>query len=293
MSKKVKIILAAVIALIIATGASYGIYIALKDEPYETVFGDTAEVDIIDSMTVNFSYICPSMNQKTVFTVKNENGFLITYNENGEENEIGGKITSSEYETHQNDSITSGTLTLTVKLEEELEAGKTYHAVLKAGSVELKKKKYVNSEITSDFTASADDNGVLEATDEPYLNVKTVVPFNESAEIVEENGKYYFVFTASIDGVTEYDKTSLANYKTYAGFSFKTGKSTTIRFVNTDKNLICNVDSGLVTIKSEISKDDVHSGVDYKYVVSKGLFTNGDKTLVNDSCGGTFTYVTQ
>lgn len=293
MSKKIKIILAVVISLIIVAGAAFGIYIALKDEPNGTVFGDTAEVDIIDSTTIDFSYTCPSLNQKTVFTVKDENGFVITYSENSEEHEICGKITSSEYESYQNDSIMSGILTLTVKLEKELEAGRTYHAVLKAGSVELKKEKYINDDVTSDFTVSADDDGALEATDEPYINAKAVVPFNESAEIVEEDGKYYFVFTASIDGVTEYDKTSLANYKTYAGFSFKADKSTSIRFVNTDNNLICNIDSGLVTIKSEISKDDVHSGVDYKFVVSKGFFTNSDKTVVNDSCEGTFTYVAQ
>ncbi len=293
MSKKVKIILAAVISLVVVAGVSFGIYFALKDEPTESVFADTAIVNIIDDTTIEFSYNCPYMNSKTVFNIKDDSGFAITCSENGKENEIGGKITSSEYKSNKNDSISNGTLTLTVKLEDKLESGKTYHAVLKEGSVELKKKNYVNGEINSDFTVGTDDNGKLESTDEPYLNAKIVVPFDEKAEIVEENGKHYFIFTASIDGVTEYDEISFANFKTFAGFSFKTDKSTTIRFVNTDKNVICNVDSGSVMIKSEVKEEDLHSGVDYKYVVSKGFFTNGDKTVINDSCEGTFTYIAQ
>lgn len=287
MNKKTKIILAVVFAVLFVAGLSLGLYFGLKDNPSETDFAETGTVKIIDENTIEFSYFCPYLSKNTKFEITNENGFTVA---NSKE-EISGKITSSEYKRSENDSFKIGTLVLNIDLDKDLQEGTSYNAVLKENSIELKKEKYVNRDITASFSVAASSDGKLDAEEEKYLNAKAVVLSDVEASLIKENGKAYFSITAKADGITQYDETGAKNYQVYAGYSFKNENGTKLRFLN--ENVEFSAENGVITIKGETEKENLIPGMDYKLVITKGFFTNDDKTVVNDEYKSNFTYVEQ
>lgn len=209
MSKKVKIIIAVAVSVVIAAGVAAGLYFGLRDKPQDASFGKTGFVDIIDEDTIEFSYLCPYF-KKADFKIINENGFEVS---DGSKT-TNGKIVSLEYASGETNLFRSGTLTLTVDLENKLAADTSYHAVVKAEAIELKKEKYVNTDITADFRTKADSEGKLEAEDEEnFKDVKSVALSNVNAELFEKNGKAYFSITAKANGITAYNKDDMKAYQ--------------------------------------------------------------------------------
>ncbi len=295
MNKKVKIILAVVLSLICIAGVVLGIFFGIKEKnKVDSVFGDTANVNIISADKIEFYYSCPYMNKNTTFEIENEDGFYLTYVIDGEEKEIECEITNADYESVSTDTMKSGTLTLTVALDEKIKSGITYSACLEENAIELKKKDYKNPQIKADFSVNETDEGELEAIGEKYLNTKLSVPNDAEVGLVKKSdGKTYLLFTADISGVTAYDEIGMKNLSVIASLYCKTEDGGKLNMVNISENKNITVENGSVTVEFEIPKEDVHPGIDYKFLLTKGFFTNDDKSVVNDKFVLEFTYIEQ
>ena len=284
MTKKVKIIIAVVVSVIIAAGVAAGLYFGLKEKPQSTAFAETGSVEIVDENTIEFSYTC-AYYKEADFEIINENGFTVST----DDKTVNGKIVSLDYASGKTDTLESGTLTLTVDLEENLVAGKSYEAVVKAESIQLKKADYINPDITSDFKVVADNEGALEAEEENFKDVKSVVLSNVQAELYEKNGKAYFSITAKANGITTYNEADMKAYRVFAAYSYKTEDGTFGRYIY--DNVEFSAENGVITIISETGKENLIPGQDYTLTINKGFFTNDDRTLINEEYRSTFTYV--
>lgn len=287
MTKKVKIIIAVVCSVLFITGLATGLYFGLKEKPQETAFAETGFVEVIDEDTIEFSYLCPYF-KKADFKIINEKGFTLSTGDKT----TNGKIVSLEYSSGKTDSFRSGTLTLTVDLEEKLSADTSYHAVVKAESIELKKEKYVNTDITADFKTIANTDGKLEAEEEEaFKDVKSVVLSNVKAELFKKDGKAYFSITAKANGITAYNESGMKAYRVFASYIYKTTEGTFARHIH--DNVEFSAENGVITITGETGEENLIPGQDYKLIINKGFFTNDDQTLINEEYTSTFTYVEQ
>lgn len=286
MKKKNKIILAVVFAVLFIVGLSLGLYFGLRDKPSKTVFADTGTVSVFDEDTVKFSYICPYI-ENANFEITDKTGFCV----NVDGKTVNGKIISIEYNASESEAIESGTVTVTADLEEDLVAGKDYHAVIKANSIELEKEDYVNPDITADFKVKEDDNGVFRAEEEKFKNAKAVVLDDVKAELFKKDGKAYFSITAKGDGLTTYNETDMKNYQVFAAYSYKNENGTFARFLVDDVQF--SAENGLIEIIGETGEENLIPGQDYKVTIKKGFFMNDDKTVVNEEYEANFTYIEQ
>ncbi len=276
-----------IIALILAA-----FLVACGKAPEEMNFGETIEIEI-DEENLNkleVSFDCPYLSENTKFSIDKKDGFTLTYTVNGEEKVIEGKITESKYERNKSDKMKSGTNTLEIELDEEIQYNISYNAVLEADSISLAKEDYKNKRMSKEFNLSTDEYGNVDFEEDDYADVKLAVPSNVEAGIIKEKGKYYFVFTATIDGVTKYDEIGVNNYDVLLGFSVKTSEGTFVRMANSF-DAEYTIENGNVKVKYPVDKADLYPGKDYKVSMTKGFFTNDDKTLVCDGYTGTFTYV--
>lgn len=290
LNKKTKIIIAVVAAVIIAAGVAAGIYFGINHKPaYETDFSTVAEVQIIDDKNIIFSYTCPYISSEAQFRIDNKDGLVITYKDGEETKTLPCSIASSEYEASKTEGIKYGTLSLNIKLKENIKDSTLYNAVLKADSVSLKKEKYSNPDITADFSVIKTEEGLFQVEKEDYLNAKLVVPSNVVATLTKESGKAYFTITAQMDGITQYDKEALQNFRSFIALKYKNENGTFGRFLNTDVEF--SAEDGSIYIRGTLDKEDLIPGQDYTVVIKKGFFTNDDKTLVNDDYECAITYV--
>ena len=285
MQKKTKIIIAVVCAVVVAAGVALGLYFGLnKADPHGTVYSETGTVDVFDSNTVKFYYTAPYIEEGS-FSILDKKAFEIT----AEDKTIGGKIISVEYHHEASDTIETGEIIVTVDLTEKLVADTSYHAVLKAGAIEHKLEEYVNEDVTSDFKVKKDDNGVLQAEEEKYKDVKAVVLSDVEPEFFFEGDKAYFAIRAKADGITCYDEVGTQNFEVFAGYRYKTSEGGFVRWLNRDVHY--EIEDGNIYIVGTANKEDIIPGTDYKLVIKKGFFTNDDKTIVNEEYETTFTYV--
>ncbi len=291
MKKNTKIILAVVLSVLFVAGLALGLYFGLKDKPSETTFADTGTVSVFDENTIKFSYICPYIEGNPNFEIVNEDGFHISYDSDGTKKEIKGEIISVEYYANKSEAINSATLNVTIDLDEKLEDDETYHAVIEANSIELKKEEYINPDITADFKVKEDDNGKLNAEEEKFKDAKAVVLNDVKAELYEKGGKAYFSVTAKADGLTSYNETAIKNYQVTTGYSYKTSEGRFIRWLVNDIEF--SAENGVIKITGSAMKDDLIPGMDYKFVIQKGYFINDDKSVVNEEYEGNFTYIEQ
>ncbi len=286
MTKKVKIIIAVVCSVLFIAGLATGLYFGLKEKPQGTSFAETGIVEVIDKDTIEFSYLCPYF-KKADFEIINENGFTVS----ADNKTTNGKIVSFEYSSGETEQLKSGTLTLTVDLEEKLSADTSYHAVVKAESIELKKADYVNPDITADFKTTANSDGTLDAEEEKFKDVKSVALSNVKAKLFEKNGKAYFSITAKANGITTYNEADMKAYRVFAAYSYKTEDGTFGRYIY--DNVEFSAENGVITITGETDKENLIPGQDYNLTINKGFFTNDDQTLINEEYKSTFTYVEQ
>lgn len=286
MTKKTKIILAVVCSVLFIAGLATGLYFGLKEKPQGTTFAETGTVNIIDEDTIEFSYLCPYF-KNADFNIINENGFTVS----ADDKTTNGKIVSLEYSSGETEQLRSGTLTLTVDLEEKLSADTSYHAVVKAESIELKKADYKNDDITADFRTSSNDDGSLDAEEEKFKDVKSVALSNVEAKLFEKNGKAYFSITAKGEGLTTYNEADMKAYRVLAAYSYKTENGIFGRMIY--DNVEFSAENGVITITGETGKENLIPGKDYNLTITKGFFTNEDKTLVNEEYKSTFTYIEQ
>lgn len=286
MTKKTKIILAVVCAVLFVAGLATGLYFGLRDKPENTVFAETGTVDVFDENTLKFTFITPYI-ENANFEVTNKEGFEVTT----DSKTIAGKIISIEYRTGESETLENGSVVVTADLEEKLIDGNSYHAVIKANSIELKSEDYVNPDITADFKVKMDDNGQLNAEEEKFKEAKAVVLSDVEPKLYKKGGKAYFEVTAKADGITDYNKTESQNYQVFAAYSYKNSDGTFIRFM-TD-NVQCSIENGAIEIIGETGEENLIPGQDYKLVISKGFFVNDDKSVVNEEYESTFTYVEQ
>lgn len=286
MTKKVKIIIAVVVSAVIVAGVATGLYFGLKEKPFGTLFAVTGTVDVIDEDTIEFSYICPYF-ELAKYEVTNENGIYVTT----DNKTIAGEITLLEYDENQGEVLESGMLTVTAELEESLVTGKSYHAVIKANSIKLEKENYINPNITADFKVKTDDNGQLNAEEEKFKDVKSVVLSDVKAELYKKNGKAYFSITAKANGITTYNEIDMKNYRVFASYIYKTNEGTFARHIY--DNVEFSAENGVITIIGETGEENLIPGQEYNLIINKGFFTNDDKTLVNEEYKSTFTYVEQ
>ncbi len=286
MTKKVKIIIAVVCSVLFIAGLATGLYFGLKEKPQDTTFAETGFVEVIDEDTIEFSYLCPYF-KKADFKIINENGFAVST----DDKTSNGTIVSLEYSSGETEQLKSGTLTLTVDLEEKLASDTSYHAVVKAESIELKKADYVNADITADFRTTASSDGKLDAEEEKFKDVKSVALSNVKAEFFEKNGKAYFSITAKANGITTYNEADMKAYRVLAAYSYKTSEGTFGRYIY--DNVEFSAENGVITITGETGKENLIPGQDYNLTITKGFFTNDDKTLINEEYKSTFTYVEQ
>lgn len=286
MTKKTKIIVAVVCSVLFIAGLATGLYFGLKEKPRDTSFAETGFVEIIDEDTIEFSYLCPYF-KKADFKIINENGFSVS----ADNKTTTGKIVSLDYTSGKTEKLQSGTLTLTVDLEEKLSADTSYHAVVKAESIELKKADYINTDITADFRTASNSDGNLEAEEENFKDVKSVVLSDVKAELYKKNGKAYFSITAKANGITAYNEADMKNYRVFAAYSYKTENGIFGRYIY--DNVEFSAENGVITITGETGAENLIPGQEYNLVINKGFFTNDDKTLVNEEYKSTFTYVEQ
>ncbi len=286
MTKKVKIIIAVVVSAVIVAGVATGLYFGLKEKPQSASFAEKGFVEVIDEDTIEFSYLCPYF-KKADFKIINENGFTVST----DNKTTNGKIVSLDYSSGETEQFKSGTLTLTVDLEEKLSADTSYHAVVKAESIELKKADYVNPDIAADFKTTANSDGKLEAEEEKFKDVKSVALSNVKAELFEKNGKAYFSITAKANGITTYNEADMKAYRVFAAYSYKTEDGTFGRYIY--DNVEFSAENGVITITGETGKENLIPGQDYNLIIDKGFFTNDDQTLINEEYKSTFTYVEQ
>lgn len=278
---------------IIIAFALAGLLAACGKATQELNFGETIDIEF-DQENLNkleVSFDCPYLSENTKFNIDKKDGFTLTFTVDGEEKVIEGNIIDTKYERNDSDAVKSGTNTLEIELNEELKYNVSYSAVLEADSITLAKEDYKNKKMTKEFIIETDALGNINLEGDDYADAKLAVPSNVNAEITKEKGKYYFVFSATIDGITKYDEVGLTNYDVYMGFSVKTTEGTIIRYANAIKETEYTIQNGNVTVKIPVEKEDLHAGVDYKVYMSKGFFTNNDKSLVSDEYSGSFTYV--
>ncbi len=286
MTKKTKIILAVVCSVLFVAGLTLGLYFGLRDKPKNTVFAETGTVDVFDENTLKFTFIAPYI-ENADFEVTNEKGFEVT----ADAKTIAGKIISIEYRPGKSDTLENGSVVVTADLEEKLLDGNSYHAVIKANSIELKSEEYVNPDITADFKVKMDDNGQLNAEEEKFKDAKVVVLSDVEPELYKKDGKAYFKITAKADGITTYNETEAKNLQVFAAYRYKNSNGTFGRFM-TD-NVKCSIENGVIEIVSETGEENLIPGQDYKLIITKGFFVNDDKTIVNEEYESTFTYVEQ
>ncbi len=291
MNKKVKIIIAVVLAVLAIAGAVTGFYFGKKaKDTQKTVFDETGMIKITDENNIEFSYTCPYMSKNTKFEILNKDGAYVFFTKDSKETVIPAEITAAEYTRSESESLKTGTLTLKIKLSEKLGENE-YSFVLKKDSIELKKKDYINPEMKTHFSVTSTSDGKLEANDEKYAGSKLAVPSNVSADIVKEGSKHYFIFKADINGVTTFDEIGMKNLKVLFAYGHGEKNNRTFVGIHEDENVIIKIENGSVYVKSEVKKDMLFPGDDYEYVLTKGFFTNDDKTVVSDELKGTFTYV--
>ena len=186
MQKKTKIIIAIVCTVLFVAGIALGLYFGLKDKPAKTVFAETGTVEVFDKNTVKFSYVTPYI-EKGVFEIIDKEGFVVKT----DDKTIDGKIVSIEYRPTNTETVKSGEVVITADLSEKLIAGASYHATVKAGTVEHTKEDYVNPDITADFKVKEDDNGMLHAEEEKFKDAKAVVLANVEPKLYKKDGKAY------------------------------------------------------------------------------------------------------
>ena len=286
MTKKTKIILAVVLSVLFVAGFTLGLYFGLRDKPEKTVFAETGTVDVFDENTLKFTFIAPYI-ENTDFDVIDKKGFEVTT----DAKTISGKIISVEYRPGEGENLKTGTVVVTADLEEKLVDGNSYHAVIKANSLELKSEDYINPDITADFKVKMDDNGSLNAEEEKFKNSKAVVLSDVEPKLYKKDGKAYFEVTAKADGITDYNKTEAQNYQVFAAYRYKTSEGIFVRFMTDDVK--CTIENGSIRIFGETGEENLIPGQDYKLVISKGFFINGDKSVVNEEYESSFTYVEQ
>ncbi len=286
MSKKTKIILAVVCSVIFVAGLSLGLYFGLRDKPEKTVFAETGTVDIFDENTIKFTFITPYI-ENADFEITNKEGLEVST----DGKTIGGKIISVEYRTSEGENIESGSVVVTADLKEKLVDGTSYKAIIKANSLKLTSKDYVNPDITADFKAKKDDNGSLNAEEEKFKDSKAVVLSDVEPKLYKKDGKAYFEVTAKAEGITDYNKSEAQNYQVFAAYRYKTSDGIFVRFMTDDVK--CTIENGSIRIYGKTGEENLIPGQDYKLVISKGFFVNDDKSVVNEEYESTFTYVEQ
>lgn len=286
MTKKTKIILAAVLSVLFVAGFSLGLYFGLRDNSEETVFAETGTVDIFDANTLKFSYIAPYI-ENASFDIINEDGFYITT----DGKTIEGKIISVEYHMSQSETIASGTVVVTADIKEKVIDGNSYHAVIKAGSIELKSEEYINPDITADFKVKKDDNGSYNAEEEKFKDSKAVVLSDVEPKLYKKGGNAYFEITAKADGITSFNEAGARNYQTFAAYSYKNENGTFARFLIDSVEF--KAENGVITITGKTGEENLIPGQDYKLTIKRGFFTNDDQSVVNEEYESTFTYVEQ
>ncbi|MBQ7957442.1 MAG: hypothetical protein IJ279_05335 [Clostridia bacterium] len=289
LNKTSKIVIAVAAAVLVVAGVALGLYFGLKEKPHETSFAETAEVQVIDSKNIIFSYTCPYMDKNTAFRIDDKNGLVITYKDKDETKTLPCTISSSKYEASEAELIKYGKLSLSVTLKEEIKENVLYKALLKKDSISLKKENYTNGEITADFTVTKTEEGLFEVEKEVFVDSKLVTPSNVEAKLSKENGKAYLTVTAQIDGITKYDENALQNFTSFIAIRYKNENGTFGRFLNRDVEF--SAENGKVIIKGTLDKEDLIPGQDYKLIIKKGFFSNDDKSVVNDDYEGDFTYV--
>lgn len=286
MGKKAKIILAAVLSVIILAGVATGIYFGLEHKRAETVFAETGTVDIFDEDTIKFTFITPYIENGEFETI-NENGVIV---KDGDK-KIGSKIVSVEYRPVKTEALESGTVVVTADLDEKLENGVSYKAVIIEGTLKLVKKDYINKDITAAFKAKKDDNGKLNAQEEKYTDATAVVLSDVKPLLYKKGGKAYFEITAKADGVTTYNAADAQNFQTFCSYRYRNSEGTFVRFMTGDVQ--CTIKNGVIKITAETPVENLIPGQDYTLLISKGFFINEDKSVVNEEYEALFTYVEQ
>ncbi len=295
LSKKGKITIAVVLAVLLAAGVGLGIYFGLKEKKaaHETTYSDTfREVNIIDDSTIEFSYACPFLEGQPQFYVENARGFYMTYTDSKNQTvTINGEIIEApKYVANKVEGLQGGTLTLKIKFDKKLQKENTlYHAVLKENSISYKKDNYVNKEIVADFYANATETDSWESSIEKYANAKTVIPSNVEVNLTKDDKNGYFSVSAQIPGVTQFNAVATQNFEALLLLKYKNENGTFIRYINKDVEF--KAENGKIFIKGTIGLEDLIPGQDYDIVIQKGVFINDDKSVVNDEYTCKYTYV--
>ena len=295
LSKKSKIIIAVVLSVIFVAGAGLGIYFGLKEKKdnHKTTYSDTfKEVNIIDDSTIEFSYLCPYIEGQPQFFVENAKGFHMTYADSNKNTvTINGEIIEApKYTAIQSGDLQGGTLTLKIKIDKKLLKEETvYSAVLDENSISYKKDDYSNKKITAEFTAGSVDGVVWDGEIHHFANAKTVVPSNVEVNLTKDNQKGYFAVSAQMPGITQYNAAATQNFEALLLLKYKNENGTFIRYINEDVEF--KAENGKIFIKGSISLEDLIPGQDYTVEIQKGVFTNDDRTVVNEEYTCQYTYV--